>query len=78
MRLVRVAEEEQDITLADRTREEDRGGSEEQRALRAESVVGDDELALAAVEGDGAGRLGKGECTLGGGNCDGEGDIVPA
>ena len=72
MRLVRIAEEEQDIALANRAREEDRGGGEEQGAFRAESVVSDNELALASVECDGACGLWEGEGSMGGGDCKGE------
>ena len=78
MRLVRIAEEEENVALADRAREEDRGSSEEEGALRSESVVGDDELGLASVECDGTGGLGKGEGAFGGGEGEGEGDVVPA
>ena len=51
---------------------------EEQGALPAKGVVSDDELALASVEGDGACRLWEGEGAFGGGDCEGEGDVVPA
>ena len=76
MRLVGVAKEKEDVTLADRAREEDRGGGEEEGALGAESVVSDDELALASIERDGACRLREGEGALGGGDCKSEGDVA--
>ena len=50
--LVGGAVEEEDVPGPDRACEEDGGGGVQERAARAERVVGDDELALPAVQRD--------------------------
>ena len=77
MRLVGGAIEEEDVARADRARKKDRRGRVEERAGRAEGVVGDDELGLAAGERDRACRAGERECASRGGEGDRECDICP-
>ena len=78
MELIVVPEEEEDVARADPAREEYGRGGEEDVTVRAEGVVGDDELRLAAGERDHACRLRECQGTLRGGHSEGEGGVSSA
>ena len=64
VRLRGGAVQEEDVPRPDRAREEHGRGGVQERAARAERVVGDDELGLAAVERDAPRRLWERERAL--------------